>query len=54
MKEMHRAGYGKGVQSFHDFSEGIIFPKTPHVQQPRSSLNLVLWVPMEASLHMSD
>ena len=51
MEEMHRARFGERVQSFHALSRCAVLLATPHVHQPGSSLNPVLWVFMEAPLY---
>lgn len=40
---MKRARYGERAQSFHALAECANLSKSPHIHQPGSSLNIVLW-----------
>ena len=41
MEEMHRAGHGERLGSFHTLSEQTTFPASVCVHQPGSSPNLI-------------
>ena len=51
MKEMRKAKMWEGAQIFHALSGHTTFPASWDIQQPGNSLNLFIWVFVEALLH---
>ena len=54
LEELHITRYEERMWSFPALSKGTILSAPPHINQPRRSLNPILWVFMEASLQRYD